>query len=96
MTIVATLVPSATLTLAVAYLYQRHPRAASGLAIRRGLTPITIGLVFASGWILLPAVAHDWRGYVLAALTVGLVLRTSINPLWVLVIGAVAGIAGLV
>jgi chromate transporter len=95
-TIVATLVPSATLTLAVAYLYQRHPRAASGLAIRRGLTPITIGLVFASGWILLPAVAHDWRGYVLAALTVGLVLRTSINPLWVLVIGAVAGIAGLV
>ena len=70
-TLVVTLVPSATLTVAVAYLYQRHPRAAFGLAIRRGLTPLTIGLVFASGWILLPAVNHDWRSYVLTAVTVG-------------------------
>ena len=95
-TLVATLVPSATLTVAVAYLYQRHPRAAFGLAIRRGLTPLTIGLVFASGWILLPAVNHDWRSYVLTAVTVGLVLRTPLNPVWVLAIGAVAGMMGLV
>jgi chromate transporter len=60
------------------------------------LTPLTIGLVFASAWILLPAVNHDWRSYVLTAVTVGLVLRTSVNPVWVLAIGAVAGIAGLV
>ena len=55
-TLAATLLPSATLTLGVAYLYKRHPKAAFGLAIRRGIAPITIGLVFASGWILLPAV----------------------------------------
>jgi chromate transporter len=95
-TLAATLLPSATLTLGVAYLYSRHPKAAFGLAIRKGLTPITIGLVFASGWILLPAVSRDWRSYVLTAVTVGLVLKTSINPVWVLAIGAVAGIAGLV
>jgi chromate transporter len=95
-TLAATLLPSATLTLGVAYLYNRHPKAAFGLAIRRGLTPLTIGLVFASGWILLPAVSRDWRSYVLTAVTVGLVLKTSINPVWVLAIGAVAGIAGLV
>jgi chromate transporter len=95
-TLAATLLPSATLTLGVAYLYNRHPKAAFGLAIRRGLTPLTIGLVFASGWILLPAVSRDWRSYVLTAVTVGLVLKTAINPVWVLAIGAVAGIAGLV
>jgi chromate transporter len=93
---VATLLPSATLTLAIAHLYVRHPKAAFGIAIRRGLTPITIGLVFASGWILLPAVSQDWRGYALAALTVAVVMRTSLNPLWVLAAGAAAGMAGLV
>jgi chromate transporter len=95
-TLLATLIPSATLTLGVAYLYQRHPRAAFGLAIRRGLTPLTIGLVFASGWILLPAVNADWRGYVLTVLTVAVVLRTSFSPLWVLIAGAIAGMTGLV
>jgi chromate transporter len=95
-TLAATLLPSATLTLGVSFLYKRHPQAAFGLAIRRGLAPITIGLVFASGWILLPAVAHDWRGYVLTAVTIGVVLRTSLNPLWVLIGGAIAGMTGLV
>jgi chromate transporter len=95
-TTVAMLVPSATLTLLVARVYARHPKASLGIAIRRGLTPITIGLIFASAWILLPAANDDWRGYVLTALTVGVVLRTSLNPLWVLTAGAIAGIAGIV
>ena len=92
----AMLLPSVTLTLLIARLYARHPKATMGIAIRRGLTPITIGLLFASGWILVPAANEDWRGYVLTALTVGLVLRTSLNPLWLLSAGAVAGIIGLV
>lgn len=95
-TTVAMLVPSATLTLLVARAYARHPKASLGIAIRRGLTPITIGLIFASAWILLPAANEDWRGYVLTALTVGVVLRTTLNPLWVLGAGAVAGMAGVV
>lgn len=90
------IVPSVTLTMLVAHLHARHPKAALGAAIRRGLTPITIGLIFASGWILTPVVNHDWRGYLLTALTVGLVLRTSLNPIWLLAAGAVAGTIGLV
>jgi chromate transporter len=92
----AMLVPSATLTLLVAYLHTRHPRAALGFAIRRGLTPITIGLIVASGWVLMSGVDKDWRAYVLTAVTVLLVMRTSFNPLWVLAIGAAAGMLGLV
>ncbi|MDB5865662.1 MAG: Chromate transport protein ChrA [Betaproteobacteria bacterium] len=95
-TMFAVIVPSFTLTLFVAHLHARHPKAAFGIAIRRGLTPITIGLLFATVWILLPAVNEDWRGYVLTALTVLLVLRTSLNPIWLLAAGAVAGLTGIV
>jgi chromate transporter len=95
-TMISVLVPSATLTLLVAHLQARHSKATLGIAIRRGLTPITIGLIFASGWILLPAANDDWRGHALTALTIALVLRTSVNPLWLLGGGAIAGALGLV
>ncbi len=90
------LVPAGTLTLLVGRLDARHPQAALGRALRRGLTPITLGLMLASGWILMRAVNHDWRGYLLTLLTVGLVLRTPWNPLWLIAAGALAGMAGLV
>ena len=95
-TTIPMIVPSVTLTLLVAHLHARHPQAALGFAIRRGLTPITIGLILASGWILMTAVNDDWRGYLLTAVTVAVVLRTSLNPLWLLGAGAIVGMLGLV
>jgi chromate transporter len=95
-TMLAMLVPSATLTLLVAYLHARYPRAALGFAIRRGLTPVTIGLIVASGWILMSGADRDWRAYVLTAATVLLVTRTSFNPLGLLGMGAAAGMLGVV
>jgi len=90
------LVPASTLTLLVGHLHARYPQVALGRAIRRGLTPITIGLMLASGWTLMRAVDHDWRGSLLTLLAVVLVLRTPWNPLWLLAAGALAGMAGLV
>ena len=95
-TTIPMLMPSVTLALLVAHLHARNPKAAFGLAIRRGLTPITIGLILASAWILLPASNDDWRGYLLTAVAVVLVLRTSLNPLWFLTAGAIAGVTGIV
>jgi chromate transporter len=95
-TTVPFVMPSLTLTLLVAHLHARNPKAALGAAIRRGLTPITIGLIFASGWILLPAVNNDWRGYVLTVLTIAMVMRNALNPIWLLAAGAAAGLSGLV
>jgi chromate transporter len=91
------LVPATTLTLLVARLNQRYPDAPIGRAIRRGLTPIAIALTFASAAILIGAVNHDWRGYLLTLFTVAVVLRKpSWNPLWLLAAGALAGVAGVV
>ncbi|HEY7717076.1 MAG TPA: chromate transporter [Candidatus Binatia bacterium] len=95
-TTIPLLVPATTLTLLVGHLNERYPNAPLGRAIRRGLTPITIGLMFAGATILLRTVNHDWRGYLLSLFTVVVVLRKTLNPLWLLAAGALAGLAGLV
>jgi chromate transporter len=95
-TTIPLLVPATTLTLLVGHLNERYPNARIFRAIRRGLTPITIGLMFASATILMRAVNHDWRGYSITLLTVAVVLRKSLNPLWLLAAGALAGMSGLV
>lgn len=95
-TTVPLLVPATTLTLLVGHLNERYPDARIARAIRRGLMPITIGLVFASATILMRTVNHDWRGYVITFATVAVVLRKSWNPLWLFAAAALAGIVGLV
>ena len=75
---------------------ERYPNAAIFRAVRSGLMPITIGLMFASATILMRAVNHDWRGYLVTLITVAVVLRKSWNPLWLLAAGALAGVAGIV
>jgi chromate transporter len=95
-TTVPLLVPATTLTLLVGHLNERYPNAVIGRAVRRGLAPITIGLMFAGATILMRAVDHDWRGYLITLLTTAVVLRKSWNPLWLLATGALAGVSGLV
>jgi chromate transporter len=95
-TTIPLLVPATTLTLLVGHLNERYPNAPIGRALRSGLMPITIGLMLASATILMRAVNHDWRGYVMTLLTVAVVLRKPWNPLWLLAAGALAGIVGVV
>jgi chromate transporter len=95
-TTIPLLVPATTLTLLVGHLNERYPNAPIGRALRSGLMPITIGLMLASATILMRAVNHDWRGYVMTLLTVAVVLRKRWNPLWLLAAGALAGIVGVV
>jgi len=95
-TTIPLLVPATTLTLLVGHYNERYPNARIGRAVRRGFSPIVIGLMFASATILMRAVNHDWRGYAITLLTVAVVLRKSWNPLWLLAAGALAGILGVV
>jgi chromate transporter len=95
-TTIPLLIPATTLTLLVGHLNERYPNAPLGRAIRRGLTPITIGLMFSGATILARAVNHDWRGYAITLITVAVVLRKPLNPLWLLGTGALAGILGIV
>ena len=91
----AIIVPPLLLTLAVTRLNANRRDAPLGRAIRRGLGPIAIGLTLSSGWILALSADHDWRGALLTLLTVVLMLRTRLNPMWLILAGAIAGMAGI-
>ncbi len=93
---VAMLLPSSVIVLALAGVWHRFRATRFVRAARRGLTPITVGLVVASGWLLMRAAAHSGADYALAAVTVALVLGTKWNPIWLLLGGAALGIAGWV
>lgn len=94
--IIPLLIPATTLTLLVGHLNERYPNAPIARAIRRGLTPVTIGLMFAGATVLMRAVNDDWQGYLATLATAALVLRKPWNPLWLFGAGALAGILGVV
>lgn len=63
-------------------------------AIRLGLSPIAIGLTLAAGWVIARSNDVAWPLALLTALTVLVVVRTRLNPLWLIAAGAAAGAAG--
>ena len=95
-TTIPLMVPATTLTLLIGHLNERYPEAPIARAIRSGLPPIAIGLTLSSATILMRAVNHDWRAYLITLITVTVILRKSWNPLWLLAGGALAGVLGLV
>ena len=64
--------------------------------IRRGLTPVIIGLVTAGGYAMARAADTGWVGVGVTLGAAGLLLGSRVNPLWLLGAGAVLGGLGLV
>lgn len=70
-------------------------------AFTTGLTPITIGLLVATGWVLAqPYLVGDTTHFIgaIAILVVSVLAmtRTKLSPMWLVGLGAVAGGVGLV
>jgi chromate transporter len=95
-TMVGTLLPSTTLAMLAAHWCEKHREAHSLRAITTGLAPLTIGLLLATGWILLEPVRTEWTSAVLVVLTLWVMQRTHWSPLWPLCVGALAGVLGWV
>ena len=90
------LIPATALSLIASTLHARHADTPLALAVRRGLAPVALGFMLASGWLLLRSIGHDWRGYLIALITLVIAMGTRLNPLWLLAAGAAAGMAGLI
>jgi chromate transporter len=90
------LIPATSFSLLASTLHARHADAPFALAVRRGLAPVALGFMLASGWLLLRSIGHDWRGYLIALITLVIAMGTRLNPLWLLAAGAAAGMAGLI
>lgn len=88
--------PSSLLAYGVGKLWQRFRASPWRLAIQRGLAPITIGLVLGSGYLLTRMADSNWPAYLLTGITAVVCLKSKLNPLWLLAVGAMLGLLGLV
>ena len=52
--------------------------------VRRGLAPLTIGLVIAGGYVMARSAAVGWPSVAITAAAVALMLGARLNPLWIL------------
>jgi chromate transporter len=99
-TMSGTLLPSTTLTLVATRWGARRRETRGVRAFTTGLTPLTIGLLVATGWLLArPYVGDDLRaiGAIgLIAVAIAVMLRTRISPMWLVGLGAVVGALGWV
>ena len=93
---VATCGPSCTAAFVVFRLGHRFRDAPWQRIVLRGLVPVTVGIVIASGYVLARAADSHWQATAITAAAAGLMLGTRINPLWILVIAGAIGGLGLI
>jgi len=83
--------PAGVLTWVVSALWGRFRDSPWRGAIQRALAPLVVGLTFAAGYAIATPHAPDWRLWLIALATAAVMLRTRMNPLWLLAGGAVLG-----
>ena len=93
---VATCGPSCTAAFVVFRLGHRFRDAPWQRIVLRGLVPVTVGIVVASGYVLARAADTGWEASAVTGAAAGLMLGTRINPLWILVIAGAIGALGLI
>lgn len=64
-------------------------------AFNAGLAPLTLGLLLSTGWILSEPARDSVGAVILVVVTVLLTVKTRVSPMWLIALGAVAGMLGL-
>ncbi len=95
MATLAIAVPAGTVAYVVGGLWLRFRDQPWRRAVQAGLAPITIGLVFSSGYVLSTAADHDWTTFAITAVTATVALGTDFNPLWIFAAAGMLGMLGL-
>ncbi len=94
-TMTGILLPSTTLALAATRWGAARRESRGVRAFTAGLAPITLGLLFSSGWVLTEPARHHPGSVALVLLTVLAMLRTRWSPTWLMAAGAAVGAFGL-
>lgn len=89
------MVPSSALALFIGRRLRAREESRIARAIRTGLAPIAIGLTLSTGWLLARAADLNWKLTTITVVTVLLMLRTRLNPLWLIAAAGMLGAAGL-
>ncbi|HWX59362.1 chromate transporter [Bradyrhizobium sp.] len=93
---VAMCVPTAVLAYVVSRRLSRSGASRWPAVIQTALVPLSIGLMAASGLIVAQAADRNWHAVLLTVIVAVLAAATRLNPLWLLLAGAVLGFAGLI
>ena len=92
----ALITPCCTLTFFVARVWQHFRGAPWRQAVERGLAPVTVGLILATGYLLARGASTGWPALAVTVVTAVFVIFTRVNPLWLFAVGGVLGVAGLI
>jgi chromate transporter len=97
-TLVGSLLPSTLLTLWITRWGDQRREARGLRAFTTGMAPLTLGLLTATGWVLAEPFVREPSQRVgallLVAITIVLMTRTKISPIWLVGLGAAVGALG--
>ncbi len=91
----ATFAPCCAVSFSVFRVWDRFRDTAWQRVVRRGLAPVTIGLVIAGGYVMARAGDAGWTSFAVTAAAAALLLATRINPLILVAAGAALGAIGV-
>jgi len=89
---VAVILPPAAITVIALRISAKHSMGAFGRIVKTALSPLSVGMMLAAAWAIARAADKSWEGALLTLLTAAVVLRTKINPLWLIAVGALLGV----
>ncbi len=87
--------PAAALSYWVGGLWDRLRAAPWRDTVQRAFLPLTVGLVFSSGYVIATPDGLGWRNAAIAAGSAATIYATRLNPLWILAAGGVLGVLWL-
>jgi chromate transporter len=87
----ATFVPSCTVAYMAFRFWDRFRDTNWQRVVRRGLAPVTIGLVVAGGYVMALAGDPGWGGLAVTTAAAALLLTSRVNPLLLVAAGGVLG-----
>lgn len=92
---VAMFAPPSLLTAVTLHLWQRFREHPARRALQNALTPMTVGLVAASAWLITQGVARTLPLLAVTIAAAALSATTRLHPLWLLGGGALLGLGGV-
>jgi chromate transporter len=83
--------PSSLVAMAVGRFGRRRADSIVMRAFTAGLTPLTLGLLLSTGWVLTAPTRDAWVAWVLVLGTVLASVHSRLSPMWMIAAGALAG-----
>ncbi len=87
--------PSSIVALWVGRYRQRRADSRAMRAFTAGLTPLTLGLLLSTGWVLTAPTRDRWVAVALVVVTVIASATGKLSPMWLIALGALVGALAL-